>query len=377
MKFQRILWDISGAFGDIGVLIPIAIALVGKNGFNPTVLFSLAGLFYIISAAYYRITMPVQPLKAMAAIAIATGMGIEVISAAGISMGLILLLLSLSGLSERLGKLFPVGVIRGIQFGLGAILIKTSFQMIPGQMGHVAIAIALLATALALKKWIPPLLPILLVGLTLASQNTPNVTLGPEAVSFNLPSLGNIWESLGLLVIPQLALSFGNAIVATESTARLLYGRQASRVTLKSIPLGMGIANIAIGLLGGMPMCHGSGGLTAHAKLGATSARSGYIIGAFLVMLALVFGHSALGLISAFPSGFLAVLLFYVGISHAAFVWDIRHHAQQLLVASGTALIGAATGNLTYGFLFGLALDKITGIFWNSSKNYLNTRSNR
>ncbi|HAR42843.1 MAG TPA: hypothetical protein DCS07_09485 [Bdellovibrionales bacterium] len=358
MVARKILWDISGAFGDIGVLIPIAIALVGNNGFNPTVLFAMAGVFYLVSAAYYRITMPVQPLKAMAAIAIASGLGVDVISVAGIMMGLILLGLSLSGLSERMGMFFPIGVIRGIQLGLGAILIKTSFQMIHGQAGYVVVAAVLLGAAFSLKKWIPPLLPILLVGLTLAYVDSPAVIMGPAPITLTFPAFHKTWEALGLLVLPQLALSFGNAIVATENTARLLYGRRASRVTLKSIPFGMGMANIAIGLLGGMPMCHGSGGLTAHAKLGATSARSGYIIGGALVILALAFGRSALGMISAFPTGFLAVLLFYVGASHAGFAWDIRQDRKEILVACGTAIVGLATSNLTYGFLFGIVLHK-------------------
>jgi len=358
MVTKRILWDISGAFGDIGVLIPIAIALVAKNGFNATVLFAMAGVFYLVAAAYYRITMPVQPLKAMAAIAIASSLGVDVISVAGILMGLILVILSLSGLSERLGKYFPVGVIRGIQFGLGAILVRTSFQMMHGEIGTVAIAAILLGAAFALKKWIPPLLPVLLVGLILAYLDVPEVSFGPTPVSLSLPALNKIWEALGLLVLPQLALTFGNAIVATENTARLLYGSRASRVTLKSIPLGMGIANITIGLLGGMPMCHGSGGLTAHAKLGATSARSGYIIGAFLIIFAFVFGRSALSLISAFPTGFLSVLLLYVGLSHAGFIWDIRQDKKQLLVACGTAIVSVVTGNLTYGFLLGIVLHR-------------------
>ena len=97
--FKRAMWDISGAFGDIGVLLPLAIALIARNGFNPTVLFLMAGLFYIGSAWYFDITMPVQPLKAMSAIAIASGLSYTVINAGGILLGVILLLISMTGLS--------------------------------------------------------------------------------------------------------------------------------------------------------------------------------------------------------------------------------------------------------------------------------------
>jgi hypothetical protein len=125
-RAKRFLWDISGAFGDIGVLFPIAVALIVKNGFNPTALFFMAGIFYVGSSYYFKITMPVQPLKAMSAIAIATGLGYEVINAAGIIMGFLLLIISVTGASVRLGNIFPVSVIRGIQLGLGLILVKTS-----------------------------------------------------------------------------------------------------------------------------------------------------------------------------------------------------------------------------------------------------------
>ena len=91
------MWDISGAFEDIGILLPIAAVLIAQNRFNPTALFLMAGLFYIGSAYYFKITMPVQPLKAMSAIAIATGLSVEVINAGGIIMGIILLSISMTG----------------------------------------------------------------------------------------------------------------------------------------------------------------------------------------------------------------------------------------------------------------------------------------
>src|SRR3972149_5886877 len=82
--FNRLLWDVSGAFGDIGVLF---------------------------------------------AIAVATGLGADVINAAGIVMGLLLIFLALTGFSEWLGGVFPLSVIRGIQLGLGFLLVKTSLGL--------------------------------------------------------------------------------------------------------------------------------------------------------------------------------------------------------------------------------------------------------
>ena len=61
--------DVAGAFGDIGVLFPIAIALISLNHMNPTAVFLCAGATYILAARYFQIPIAVQPLKAVAAVA--------------------------------------------------------------------------------------------------------------------------------------------------------------------------------------------------------------------------------------------------------------------------------------------------------------------
>jgi MFS superfamily sulfate permease-like transporter len=355
-NIKQILWDISGAFGDIGVLFPIAIALIMQNGFNPTALFFMAGLFYIASSYYFKVTMPVQPLKAMSAIAIATGLGFEVINAAGIIMGLILIILAVTRLSVKLGSIFPVSIVRGIQLGLGLMLIRTSFGMMNMDISvAVTAGFILLASIIVIKK-IPPLIPILALAVALSFRSLQVTSIGPLAFTPDLPNLNNLWIGFTMLVIPQIALTFGNAIVATESTARILYGNRAERLNLVNIPASMGIANIVSGFMGGAPMCHGSGGLTAHCKFGATSERSGYIIGLTLIVLAVLFGASALAIISAFPKGILGVLLCYVGIQHALFVRDILQDRAALSVALTTAIAGFVTGNLTIGFVAGFGM---------------------
>ncbi|MDO8747308.1 MAG: putative sulfate/molybdate transporter [Thermodesulfovibrionales bacterium] len=353
---KRILWDISGAFGDIGVLFPIAIALIAKNGFNPTALFLMAGLFYITSAYYFKITMPVQPLKAMAAIAISTGLSVEVINAAGIVMGVILILISVTGLSMKLGQLFPVSVIRGIQLGLGMMLIKTSTSLMNADMFVVLLSGVILMVSVFITKKIPPLIPIIILGIILSLKGIQSAAMGPVALTLGLPSFNNLWTGFIILVLPQIALTFGNAIVATEATGRMLYGDRAGRLNLRNIPMSMGLANIASGIIGGAPMCHGCGGLTAHCKFGATSEKAGYIIGTTLIVLAVLFGSSSLAIIAAFPKGILGVLLCYVGIQHSLFIKDILHEKQAIFIALTVAVLGFITNNLTIGFLAGIGI---------------------
>lgn len=358
-KVKQFMWDVSGAFGDIGVLFPIAIALIVKNGFNPTALFLMAGLFYVASAYYFKITMPVQPLKAMSAIAIATGLSSSVINAAGIVMGIILLIIAFTGLSIRLGNIFPLSVVRGIQLGLGMMLIKASLNLMNGDIPIAIIVGTILIACVFIIKKMPPLIPVMIIGIVISLKEIKVASIGPVALTPFIPDLNNLWMGLTMLVLPQIALTFGNAIVATEATGRILYGERAEKLNLKSIPLSMGIANIASGIAGGAPMCHGCGGMTAHCKFGATSERSGYVIGFTLIALAVLFGHSALSIVSAFPKGILGVLLFYVGVQHSLFIKDILKDKTSVLIASITAVFGFLLNNLTIGFLTGIVIHNV------------------
>lgn len=355
-KIKQFLWDLSGAFGDIGVLFPLAIALIAKNGFNPTALFLMAGLFYITAAYYFKITMPVQPLKAMSAIAIASGLNVDIINGAGIVMGIVLIIISLTGVSVKLGKISPVSVIRGIQMGLGMMLIKASVGLMNADIFIALLSgVMLIASVFVIKK-IPPLMPIMILGIILSVKGIEIAALGPVALTPGMPTLNNLWAGLIILVLPQIALTFGNAIVATEATGKILYGDRAARLNLITIPISMGLANIIAGIIGGAPMCHGSGGLTAHCKFGATSERSGYIIGFLLIALAILFGSSALPVISSFPKGILGVLLCYVGIQHSLFIKDILHEKQAIIIALTVAILSYITNNLTAGFFAGIVI---------------------
>ena len=354
--FKRAMWDISGAFGDIGVLLPLAIALIARNGFNPTVLFLMAGLFYIGSAWYFDITMPVQPLKAMSAIAIASGLSYTVINAGGILLGVILLLISMTGLSVWLGNLFPVSVVRGIQLGLGLILIKASLNLIGTDPLIASLAGFILILSIFVVKSVPALIPLLIIAIGMVLKNSGGLVTGPVPFSAELPGQDSWWTAFNLLVLPQIALTFGNAIVATESAGNILYGERAEKLNLKNIPMSMAIANIVSGITGGAPMCHGSGGLTAHHKFGASSNRSGYIIGGTLIALAFLFGNSILSIVTAFPKGILGILLCYVGIQHSFFVKDILSDRMSVFIALTVAVTGFVVNNLTIGFLTGLVM---------------------
>src|SRR5712692_3504713 len=122
-------WDVAGAFGDIGILFPIAIALISLNHMNPTAVFLTAGLAYVLAGAYFRIPISVQPFKAVAAIALALQLSPSSIASAGLLMGILLAAIGATNLVTPLAKLFTLPIVRGIQLGLGLILVREGLRL--------------------------------------------------------------------------------------------------------------------------------------------------------------------------------------------------------------------------------------------------------
>src|SRR6201996_6740349 len=127
-RFDRA--ELAGAVGDLGVLVPIAVALIVNNGLTPTAVLLPAGLLYVVAGLVYRLPVPVQPLKAFGAIAIAHGFGADDIAAGALLMGAIFLTLGASGLLDWVAKVFPHPIIRGIQLSVGLLFCQLAWKLV-------------------------------------------------------------------------------------------------------------------------------------------------------------------------------------------------------------------------------------------------------
>jgi sulfate permease, SulP family len=159
-----------------------------------------------------------------------------------------------------------------------------------------------------------------------------------------IPSPAAFASAFFLLVIPQIPLTFGNAVVAVSDLAHEYFGAAASRVSPSRVCLSCGLGNIASALLGGMPMCHGAGGLTAHFRLGARTATMSLLLGSVFLGLGLFFAPQVTAIIGLLPAWGLAAFLVYAGARHALLVLDLRR--MSLVLAVGAGLIGSLLGNL-------------------------------
>jgi len=373
--------ELAGSLGDFGTLIPLSIALVTINGLSFTSVFLLVGLFYFASGLYYRLPIPVQPLKVVAAVAIASPVKVTlpVMSATGILLGALLLLLAFTGLINHISKLFTRPVVRGIQLGLGFILITKGIDFIRDKqllmnnsnnevmLGDMPVNLLvgiigiLLVLLLLNNKKLPAALALvgagIITGIAFGAFDNTQWDFGPTDVELFSPGLNDYVTALWLLVLPQIPLTIGNAVIGTKDTARALFGTGSitKRVTNRALATSIGVINIVTGLIAAMPMCHGAGGLAAHYRFGARTGGSNIMIGLIFIILALAFGVIGISILTAIPNAALGVLLLFAGLELAILVRDLTDKTD-LFVAFFIAGIGLVTKNMSIAFGAGIII---------------------
>lgn len=363
------LGEASGAVADLGVFVPLAAALVLVNGLDAGVVLLCGGLLVVGSGLFFRVPFPVQPLKALTAIAVAQRLSPTVIHAAGIELGALLLLLSIGGAADVVAKAFTKPVIRSLQLGVGLLLGVAAVRLVaeppevfagvPPSPWPVLLAVgtfvAVWWSARQAHYW--GALALLASGVAAtAIVAQPDLSTPAFALpSVGLPSGTAFATAFLLLVVPQFPLTFGNAVVAVNDLAHEYFGPAARRVSPPRICVSDGLGNLGAGLLGGMPMCHGAGGLTAHVRLGARTAGMNLLLGGSFLVLGLFFADQVPVILGLLPVWALAAFLAYAGLRHAWLIADLRGGA--LALAVGAGLLGAVVGNLAVTAGLALALD--------------------
>ena len=382
-KFDRM--EFAGSLGDLGTLLPLAIGLILINGLNSSGLFFSIGLYYILSGIYYGVTVPIQPMKIIGAYAIATAMSPSQILASGALMGLILLIMGTTGAITVIGKYTPKAVVRGVQLSTGTLLMvegvkfmigTSKFQLLremaepyltfqtlgPVPIGIVIGIIGGILTLLLLEnKKAPAGLIIVLggisVGLVLGThEGLDKLKIGinlPKILPFGLPTSSDFTFALFALVLPQIPMTVGNAVIAYTDLSQEFFGEDSRKITYRSTCISMALANFLGFFLGGMPICHGAGGLAAHYRFGARTAGSNLIIGVIFVTLATFLGNHALSVVNLLPMSVMGVLLLFAGSQLALTVIDVRER-KDLFVALMILGITLAS-NLAVGFAVGIA----------------------
>ena len=383
-KFNRL--ELAGSLGDLGTLLPLTIGMILINGLKPTGLFLTIGIFYVLAGVYYGVTVPVQPMKVIGAYAIATAMNASQITASGYLMGFVLLLIGATGAITLIGRYIPKSVVRGVQLSTGTLLMVQGVNLMLGtsmlqkihqtiepylsvqSIGPIPIGIIIgiaggcLTLVLLENKRFPAGLIVVIAGLVLglilgSRQGLHELRVGinlPPFLPFGWPNRADFAFALFALVLPQIPMTLGNAVIAYADLSNEYFKEQSSKVTYRTACISMALANLLSSTFGGMPLCHGAGGLAAHYRFGARTAGSNIMIGAVFIALALFLGSHSLVFINLLPLSVLGILLLFAGSQLCLTILDLTTRKDMFvsLVILGITL---AT-NLAAGFLAGIAV---------------------
>jgi len=362
-RFDRMEW--AGAFGDLGTLIPFLVAYISLFRIDAFGVVFAFGVTMIVVGIVYRTPFPVQPMKAIGAVATTQAAQTILITpaavyGAGLVTGLIWLVLGATGTAARVARLVPRPVTAGIIMGLGFAFMLGGIKMMA--QGWLLGSIALGGTLLLLTSRVIPVMFLLLVfGAAAAIVQNPALSseLARMKIEFRLPAfyLDQLtWNDLMIgalfLALPQLPLTLGNAIIAIkEENNRLFPDRQVDE---KKVAMSTGIMNVAGSALGGVPMCHGAGGMAGHVRFGASTGGAVVILGSILVVLALFFSTSIELIFSIFPAPVLGVILFLTGAQLALGSGDLGDGQNERFI---TLTVAACTvWNVGAAFVLGMAL---------------------
>ncbi|OGA23307.1 MAG: sulfate transporter [Betaproteobacteria bacterium RIFCSPLOWO2_02_FULL_67_26] len=363
LRFDRGEW--AGAFGDLGTLVPFLLAYITVVGVEPAGMLLAFGIAFVAAGAYFRTPFPVQPMKAIGAIAVTGAAQTAVITpqavaVAALATGLIWLAIGASGTADRIARWVGRPVVLGITLGLGLAFMLEGTRMMAAGI-WLAVPLLLVTILLLSNRALVAMVLILATGVAWAVLTDPAVTGALTRVEISLkypawPFQGLTWEAffvgVVLLALPQIPLTLGNAVIApVEFNNREFADRP---VTERKVAVSTGVMNTLGSLIGGVPMCHGAGGMAAQFSFGARTGGAPVIIGGLLIVLALGFSDSVAILLRLFPHPALGVMLFLAGVQLALGSCDFSRDKGERFVTLGTAAL--SVWNVGVAFVFGLTV---------------------
>jgi MFS superfamily sulfate permease-like transporter len=357
------LAELAGAFGDLGTLIPFVAAYLSVVKMDPAGILLAFGSMLVAVGLVFRTPFPVQPMKAIGAAAITqTGSLAPLTSAtvtgSGVVTGLIWLLLGATGLARRLTRWVPRAALMGVVMGLGFSFMLEGIRMM-SQSPWLGAGALILTLVLMAKSRFPAMLVLLVIGAAAAVFEQPAlmtelaaIQLSPRLPAFSWPTLtwDDLWLGAIFLALPQLPLTFGNAMIAiAEENNRLFPDRP---VTERGVAVSTGLMNLWSSALGGIPMCHGAGGMAGHVQFGARTGGASVMLGVLLLAIGFCFADSIALIFRLFPYAVLGVILFLAGVQLALNGKDAGSEKSERFVVLATAAF--TMWNVGIAVLFGI-----------------------
>ncbi len=362
--------ELSGAFGDLGTEFPLIVGMILVGGLDAASVLILYGTMQILTGVVYGLPMPVQPLKAMAVIVITQRIGGDVLAGGGLAIGIAMLLLSVTGLIDALARAIPKNVVRGIQLGLGlqlATLALKDYVPADGVPGYALAGVSfVIAIALLGNRRIPPAPLLIALGIVYAFALKLDGGQLAGAIGFTLPKLQPVsWDAVAtgaiLLALPQIPLSLGNSILATRQVVEDLFPARARDVTVRKISFTYSLMNLISPFFGGVPTCHGSGGIAGHYAFGGRTGGSVVIEGSLYLVLGFFFSGGFHTAIELFPRPVLGIILLFEAVALMRLIRDMLASSRDFTIV---LLAGLAAFTLPYGYVIALLLGTALAYLW-------------
>jgi MFS superfamily sulfate permease-like transporter len=363
----------AGAFGDLGTLIPFVVAYIAVLKMDPFgVLFSF-GAAMVICGMYFKTPFPVQPMKAIGAVAATQAAQTATITqgtvyGADIATGVLWLILGLTGAAKHISRLVPRPVVIGIVLGLGIGFMLEGIRWMSG--GWLIAGVGLLGTVLLLSnKAIPAMFLLLIFGAVAGAYQDPEIlsALFAARIEFHLPRMALTavtWHDLLIgtmfLALPQLPLTLGNAVIAIREENNRLFPDRS--VTENGVATSTGLMNVGSAVFGGVPMCHGAGGMAGHVAFGARTGGAPIILGVILLCLAFFFSASIQTIFGLIAQPVLGVIVFLTGAQLALGSCDFSKNKGERFITLATAAF--ALWNVGLAFVIGILLHQIERRGW-------------
>lgn len=348
------LAELSGSLGDLGTLLPLMTALVITRSVSLPATLLFTGAANILTGVAFGIPLPVQPMKAIAAVAIARKFTLEETAAAGIVVAAFVGTFSVMGLLNWANRVTPVPVVKGIQVGAGLSLCLSagSKMLVPlswtGPWWGDNLLWAIAAVVLLLFTFAYPRLPYAMIvftaGIILALFSPNSKSSSPAATTIPIlhPSWQDFWKATTTASLGQLPLTLLNSVIAASALASDLLPSPPYPAAPTVTELGISVAaiNLVACWFGGMPACHGSGGLAGQYRFGARSGSSIVILGTVKVVLGIIAlskPKPIVGILSNIPKSILGVLVLAAGIELAKVGESVNTDARDLRVLDRNA----------------------------------------
>ena len=354
MKFT--LSELAGSLGDFGTIIPLVLAVALLSDVNTRYVLFFFGTWFILTGAYYRLPIPLEPMKAIAVIVIAGGVARGEIAAAGLMLGVIFLVLGYGRFFEIIERWVPRCVVRGIQLGLALLLFKASAVFVFKDPFFFIVGVVIVVVFFLLVRYrsFPDLSSICVIGAGfiggLILYGIPPLSLIP-APQLVIPVPPDFFSAFSTLVLPQVVLTIANAILATSLLTKDLF---SADVPPKKLSTTIGLMNLTSVPFGGFPMCHGAGGLAGQYRYGARTGGANIFAGLIFIVLALFFTSPQV--LSIIAVGVLGALLVFVGI-------EMGRHSLKSDSVIVTIIIGvlALVSSITLAFIAGMGIAYVLG----------------